>query len=396
MATSSPTAGSSARPAPAKGILKRPSARANPSKTANLVSRLNAADEAAPEQTSSLLEEAVKQAEILQRLKESGDIREPVALEVFERLSQFPIHRSPLLSASNPSQEDASEFISAVERFVPSEYDDLIEERNILGNCGYTLCPRPRRTYVGEWKIHTTGIARSADLNRWCSEKCAVRALYIKVQLDNPTYIRRRDPQAGGKVITVTKIELREEDRPQQQQLAQQSEQQKQPANAGQKTQHTADEDIIMEDETVDGDGNGPASKTFLTAAQLAALQAERIGERSIGRGTLTLGANADKHSAVVEAAANLKLNLPIRGREPQVEVTIKERVTSAASVKAPDPRKAGSENMVEGYKVGKKFALKKERKNGTEKGKSTDGEDSNDDDDDDADDFFTKKGLGF
>lgn len=383
MATPSPSSGSSSRPAPSKGILKRPSARSHPSKTANLVSRLNAADEASPERTSSLLEQAVKQAEILQRLKESGDIREPVALEVFERLSQFPLHRSPSLSASNPSQEDAAEFISAVEKFIPSEYDDLIEERNILGNCGYTLCPRPRRTYVGEWKIHTTGIARSADLNRWCSEKCAVRALHIKVQLDNPTYVRRRDAQAGGKVITVTKIELREEDRPRQQQPEQKQQ------TDGQTAQPS--EDVIMKDE----DPATDEGKSFLTPSRNAALQAERIGGRPGAAAALTLGANADKHSAAAEAAANLKLNLPIRSRETQIEVTIREKDTTADFVRAPDPRKAGSGDMVEGHKIGKKFALKRETKNGDEEGKTTDGEDSNDDDDD-ADDFFARKSLVF
>ena len=190
------SASSGPRPPPPKSILKRSSARSNNAKTKDMVAKL-AAEQEPHEQT--LLEKAVKQAEILQRLKENGDIREPVPLEIFERLSQFPMSRTPDFSAANPSPKDAQEFISAVETFVPSDYDDLVEERNILGSCGYTLCPRPRRNYVGEWKIRPTGIAKTADLNKWCSEKCALRALHIRVQLDNPTYIRRRNLNGDGK-----------------------------------------------------------------------------------------------------------------------------------------------------------------------------------------------------
>ncbi|KAK4214420.1 Rtr1/RPAP2 family-domain-containing protein [Rhypophila decipiens] len=328
-------------PPPPKGILKRTSSQSNPAKTK---AATQLAIEQPPDQTQtqqprqfSILEQAVQQAEILQRLKESGDIRDPVPLEVFERLSQFPTIRGPGISAANPSPQDAQEFISAVEKFIPSEYDDLIEERNILGNCGYTLCPKPRRDFSQEWKIVTTGIARSKDLNKWCSQKCAVRALYIRVQLDNPTYIRKRDSQAGGgKEITVAKIELREED--------------------SKKT-------------GANGQTTAPSTPDagFLTHSHKAALAAERIG----GSGPTM----SEKHSAAAEAAANLSLNLPIRTRQQQVEVTIQEKDTSAAVVQAPDPRKAGSEDMIEGHKISKRFAPKKKR-----------GQDEEDDEEEDDD----------
>ncbi|KAM7218134.1 Rtr1/RPAP2 family domain containing protein [Rhypophila decipiens] len=330
-------------PPPPKGILKRTSSQSNPAKTRKAATQL--AIEQPPDQTQtqpqprqfSILEQAVQQAEILQRLKESGDIRDPVPLEVFERLSQFPTIRGPGISAANPSPQDAQEFISAVEKFIPSEYDDLIEERNILGNCGYTLCPKPRRDFSQEWKIVTTGIARSKDLNKWCSQKCAVRALYIRVQLDNPTYIRKKDGQAGGKEITVAKIELREED--------------------SKKT-------------GANGQTTAPSTPDagFLTHSHKAALAAERIG----GSGPTM----SEKHSAAAEAAANLSLHLPIRTRQQQVEVTIQEKDTSAAVVQAPGPLKAGSEDMVEGHKISKRFAPKKRR-----------GQDEEDDEEDDDDD---------
>ncbi|KAM7198131.1 Rtr1/RPAP2 family domain containing protein [Rhypophila sp. PSN 637] len=404
MTTPSPDpSGSDAGKAPPKGILKRPSARSNPAKTKGLVDKLAAeqgeqnqtpdrryntlasatqpappppkgilkrtssqsspaktkaatqfAIEQPPDQTQtqprqfSILEQAVQQAEILQRLKESGDIRDPVPLEVFERLSQFPTIRGPGISAANPSPQDAQEFISAVERFIPSEYDDLIEERNILGNCGYTLCPKPRRDFSQEWKIVTTGIARSKDLNKWCSQKCAVRALYIRVQLDNPTYIRKKDVQAGGKEITVAKIELREED--------------SKKTGANGQTTAPSGNDVTMADTSDAG---------FLTHSHKAALAAERIG----GAGP----AMSEKHSAAAEAAANLSMNLPIRTRQQQIEVTIREKETTMATVQAPDPRKAGSEDIVEGHKISNKFAPKKKR-----------GQDEEDDEEeDDEDDIF-------
>ncbi|KAK3312423.1 hypothetical protein B0H66DRAFT_525484 [Apodospora peruviana] len=196
------------KPAP-RSILKRPSGRgSNTTNSVAIARRLAATAPSEPDQT--LLEQAVRQAEILQRLKDDGELREPVPIETFERLSTFPLVRSTGLSAANPSPQDKAEFIAAVETFVPAEYDDLIEERNVVGNCGYALCPRPRRRFVGEWKIRPYGIARVAELNKWCSEKCARRALHIKVQLDNPTYLRRRGPD--GNTVTVTKIELREEE----------------------------------------------------------------------------------------------------------------------------------------------------------------------------------------
>ncbi|KAK3358644.1 hypothetical protein B0T24DRAFT_491676, partial [Lasiosphaeria ovina] len=142
-----------------------------------------------------------EQARRLQQLRDE-EIRPAVPVETFERLSQFPLDASA--SAARPSASDAGEFVAAVEGFLPSEYADLIEERNCLGKCGYALCPRPKRAYVGEFKIMASGIARVDDLNKWCSDDCAARALFIKVQLDNPTYLRKNGQ-------TVAKIELREE-----------------------------------------------------------------------------------------------------------------------------------------------------------------------------------------
>jgi len=365
-----------------------------------------AAEQEPHEQT--LLEKAVKQAEILQRLKESGDIREPVPLEVFERLSQLPTTRSSDFSAANPSTEDAREFISAVETFIPSEYDDLIEERNILGSCGYALCPRPRRNYVGEWKIRPTGIARTADLNKWCSEKCALRALHIRVQLDNPTYIRRRDLHGDGKVVTVTKVELREEDRPKQQQQEQITEAVSGSAPASTPAQNNASSPVQAQQNGLDDkiDSQLPQgvqkihikkeeeqpvddSKSRLASSRNTALAAERIGGRP--------GSGPDRHSAAAEATANLTLSLPIHTRQQKpIEVIIREKETSSAA-QPPDRRKANSGDKIEGHRVGSKFSLDRKKDKESQGGKTEpsqngaqDVEDSDDyDDDDDDDDLF-------
>ncbi|KAK0715304.1 hypothetical protein B0H67DRAFT_490185 [Lasiosphaeris hirsuta] len=175
-----------------RGILKKAAAAAPPPANATPPPR---------EQQITL-----HQAQQLQRRLEE-EIKPAVPIETFERLSQLPRVRRPSLSAARPSPEDAREFLNAVQDFLPREYSDLIEERNCLGSCGYALCPRPRRRYEGEWKVLKTGIAKTADLNMWCSDECARRALYIKVQLDNPSYIRKN----GQMVI---KLELKEEQAP--------------------------------------------------------------------------------------------------------------------------------------------------------------------------------------
>jgi hypothetical protein len=176
-----------------KGILKKP--KSTPGASAPPPS----------EPTPLPLEQqiAIQQAKLL--LQQRGeDIKPPVSLDTFERLSKFPVTRGASINAASPSPEDVREFIEAVQDFLPREYQDLIEERNCLGNCGYALCPRPRRKFKGEFKILSSGIAKVADLNMWCSDDCARRALFIKVQLDNPSYVKKNGQQ-------VVKIELDDE-----------------------------------------------------------------------------------------------------------------------------------------------------------------------------------------
>ncbi|KAK8105915.1 Rtr1/RPAP2 family protein [Apiospora kogelbergensis] len=108
-------------------------------------------------------------------------------------LSKLPSGASatPPPSAASPSDDDAVSFTSQIRLFQPSDYDELIEERNCLGKCGYVLCPKPRIkvNQTGEFKLVNFGrkdfaIVPKKEMERWCSQACARRAMYIKVQLN--------------------------------------------------------------------------------------------------------------------------------------------------------------------------------------------------------------------
>jgi hypothetical protein len=155
--------------APSKGILKNASA-AQPAAEAGLA-------------TMNPKEVAIHHAKILQHRKDL----ESQILEDLILLSEYPTDRSSAYTASNPAPADAAGFRKHVRLFQPSDYDDLIEERNINGLCGYTLCARSHRDAGpgGEWKIMPSGdIVRRKDYEMWCSQQCARRALYVKVQLN--------------------------------------------------------------------------------------------------------------------------------------------------------------------------------------------------------------------
>ncbi|KAK4236039.1 Rtr1/RPAP2 family-domain-containing protein [Achaetomium macrosporum] len=199
----------SSKPKP-KGILKKKPNAAPPTSPSPRPPPPSQSEEPLQELTRAellLKQEAAARLRLYQKLRDT-ELKPPVPLETFELLCQFPRGSPDPPPAHAPSESDVRDFLSALSDFQPSEYMDLIEERNCLGKCGYTLCPRPRRTHAGGFKLsaRTGGIARTADLNKWCSDACAERALYLKVQLDNPTYVRR---EADGRLVV--KLELREE-----------------------------------------------------------------------------------------------------------------------------------------------------------------------------------------
>ncbi|KAI1919115.1 hypothetical protein LOZ58_002111 [Ophidiomyces ophidiicola] len=98
-----------------------------------------------------------------------------------------------------PSETDASIFTSSLIPFQPSDYDNLILERNIDGRCGYALCPKnhrkedPKTEFRILWgpkgsglygRGRTMKIVPTNQLEKWCSEYCAERALFVRVQLN--------------------------------------------------------------------------------------------------------------------------------------------------------------------------------------------------------------------
>lgn len=154
---------------PLKGILKKPA-------------------EAAPEpKKPDPREIAIQHARIIHQRKEL----ELQILESLALLSEYPTEcGSPKFSSANPSPGDVADFKANIRLFQPSDYDDLIEERNVNGLCGYTLCaqPKPKASKGGEWKLVNVGrsnfdIVNRRESEKWCSKDCQRRALYVKVQL---------------------------------------------------------------------------------------------------------------------------------------------------------------------------------------------------------------------
>ncbi|PYH99626.1 DUF408 domain protein [Aspergillus ellipticus CBS 707.79] len=140
---------------------------------------------------------------------------ETLILDRILELVTFP--SAPSADPASPSPEDARAFKHALVPFQPTDYDNLILERNIEGLCGYGLCPREHRkedakgTYRITWGAKGSGPGgRGRDMNiipkekleMWCSDECAERAMYIRVQLaEEPVWERRADEARGKQFL---------------------------------------------------------------------------------------------------------------------------------------------------------------------------------------------------
>lgn len=164
---------------PLKGILKKP--KVGPSSTNS--ASITPAVKSDPRDPRAI---AIHHARLLQDRKD-------IEARIFDNilvLLDYPLH--PSHPASSPHQEDISGFVSLVRIFQPSDYDDLIVERNLSDNrCGYALCPNQRRKLkgAGKFKLVNQGkkdfdIVETSELEKWCSTECTRRALYVKVQLN--------------------------------------------------------------------------------------------------------------------------------------------------------------------------------------------------------------------
>jgi RNA polymerase II-associated protein 2 len=157
---------------------------------------------------------ALYHANLIQQRK---DIEYEILLST-ETLIDFPLVTAPY-DASNPSPSDANAFKNLLRPFQPSDYDALIVERNINEHCGYTLCPNKRLKESGGGKYRILGMSGKAkdfrvvekeELEKWCSEACARRALYVRVQLsENPAWERESlqnidlldEPKSGERAV---------------------------------------------------------------------------------------------------------------------------------------------------------------------------------------------------
>lgn len=134
---------------------------------------------------------AVHHANVLEQRKKV----EAEVLDSIVTLMDYP--SAPDADPKRPTAADAQTFRDALVSFQPSDYDALIEERNISDRCGYALCPRPKSRARSTAKKqfvdtqHGVEIVDRKVLEVWCSDDCAKRALYVKVQLsEEPAWMR--------------------------------------------------------------------------------------------------------------------------------------------------------------------------------------------------------------
>ena len=149
-------------------------------------------------------ETALYHAHLLQQRKDA----EALILASTESLLDLP--SSLNADPARPASPDANLVRNSLKLFQPSDYNSLIEERNINKQCGYVLCPQPNRLEDTKAKYRIIpGEGKGNDavrfverqaLERWCSDDCGKRALYIKVQLnEEPAWTRT--PTTGGNIV---------------------------------------------------------------------------------------------------------------------------------------------------------------------------------------------------
>ncbi|KFY34194.1 hypothetical protein V494_06973 [Pseudogymnoascus sp. VKM F-4513 (FW-928)] len=122
-----------------------------------------------------------------------------------ETLLDYPTTDLP---ATSPSPSDISTIKQLIRPFQPSDFDALLDERRINNRCAYVLCPNPSpaRGSNGGYRLFGTSgkssnfrIVPAAEADLWCSEDCARRAMYLKVQLsETPAW--ERDGGYGGEL----------------------------------------------------------------------------------------------------------------------------------------------------------------------------------------------------
>ena len=111
---------------------------------------------------------------------------------------------------AHPLASDAALFKRGLHLFQPSDFDDVVLERNIYDRCGYGLCPRPNlkvggssqnRIIWGKRSGPAFTIVPKADLEKWCSKECEERALFVRIQLGKEPAWMREEPIGDIKLL---------------------------------------------------------------------------------------------------------------------------------------------------------------------------------------------------
>jgi RNA polymerase II-associated protein 2 len=117
----------------------------------------------------------------------------------------------PTDSASSPALATSSDiqvFKTGLRLFQPSDFDDLIRERNIDDRCGYALCPKPNKKIPGGgnkvWNRkggQDFRIVDRAELENWCSKECSERGAFVRAQLSDEAAWLREDQNENIKLL---------------------------------------------------------------------------------------------------------------------------------------------------------------------------------------------------
>ncbi len=113
-------------------------------------------------------------------------------------LEAYDLPSQPASSPSHASTIDIQHFKSCLGLFQPSDFDDLVRERNIDDRCGYALCSKPNKKLdPGARKVWNRKggsefrIVDRAEMEKWCSDDCGERAAFVQAQLSpEPAWLR--------------------------------------------------------------------------------------------------------------------------------------------------------------------------------------------------------------
>jgi RNA polymerase II-associated protein 2 len=134
---------------------------------------------------------------------------EATVLKSIETLIDFPEQtKDPQL----PNLQDEQNVKQHLSLFTPTDFDSAVEERNVDGKCGYMLCPRPNRKQNTSAKFRIVRaqnikVVKKEELEKWCSEDCGKRALYLRVQLsETPVWERAEARDSSLKLYGQTEL----------------------------------------------------------------------------------------------------------------------------------------------------------------------------------------------